>query len=214
MTREQVLEMVAKGEISPEEANGLLKKLERPRKAAWRTLLDPLSRASTPVSLAASSLFAVGGLGLSRLGIRFDGAFDLHLGAQPVPLWTALADQVVAWPVLAAVLWGAARLLAGQVRFVDFLNGVGLARGWLLVTAAALLPFADRMARLTPPAIDPSSVAVLVAIALPGTGLFFTALTLAYRTASGLRGARLAFSLVGALLVAEVVSKLLLLACV
>jgi hypothetical protein len=62
------------------------------------------------------------GLAVSRLGVRFDGALDLHTTKAPVALSVALLDQAVAFPLTALAFWISARIAAPRTRIVDMLG--------------------------------------------------------------------------------------------
>jgi hypothetical protein len=209
-----ILESVARGEITPEEGNALLKALERPRPPLWRWLLDPIELLSTPVALTLSALGALVGAALSRFGVRFDGALDTHHVPSGVSLTTALLDLLVSWPLVAVLFFAASRVLARQGRLVDFLAAVGLARIPLLLAGVALVFFADHLPRTAEQAMDPSQLLYPIifafVFALPCLAWFITLLVRGFRTASGLRGAPLVISFIATLLIAEVLSKLVL----
>lgn len=212
--RERILESVARGELSPDQADALLGSLSRPRVPFWKWLFSPLELVSTRAALIASSLVAGAALVLSRFAIRFDGALDTHLHGGAVPPPVAAWDLLVSWPLVALVFWATSRLIAKQGRYVDFLNAVGLARAPLIVSAVALTFFADVMPRTPEQALEPgrlvSTVVFALGFAVPMLIWFITLLVTGFREASGLRGIRLALSFLGSLLVAEVLSKVVL----
>lgn len=211
--RERILESVARGEISPEDGNALLKALDRPRPPVWKRFFVPLALLSTRTALLVSVVVAVVSLVLSRLQVHFDGALDTHFGDSPIALHVAVLELLVWWPLTALVFWGASYLLAKQGRFVDFLNAVGLARIPLVAAAVVLVFLADVMPRSPEEALEPGRLAYFVVyglvVAVPLLA-WSIALVTGFREASGLRGIRLALSFVGALLVAEVLSKVVL----
>lgn len=212
--RERILESVARGELSPDQADALLKSLSSPRAPRWKWLFSPLELVSTRAALIASSLVAVGALVLSRFSIHLDGALDTHLGSGPVPPAIAALELIVSWPLVALVFWATSRLIAKQGRYVDFLNAVGLARVPLIVSAVALVFFADVMPRTPEQALEQGrlvySVVFGLVFAVPLMIWFITLLVMGFREASGLRGIRLALSFLAALIAAEVLSKVVL----
>lgn len=175
-----------------------------PRRSVWR---DPFARYGGEVTTAVGVVVAALGIFVSRFQIRFDGALDLHTVSVPVPLRVAIIDQLVAFPLTALVLWAAARVAARHVRFVDMLGVVGVARGPAVLIALPLGLLASRSTTTT--TLSPA-LAVIVLAALAGLGSQIYLLVTGFRTASGLRGARLTWLFIGGLLLAETLSKLVL----
>ena len=166
---------------------------------------DPLARLSPAVACGIGLLASLVLVALGRLHIRTDGVLDLHVGRAPVPLSVAAIDQLVAWPLSALVVWGVARLLARGVRIVDVLATVALGR----VPHAVLgIP----LALLTPGAgvVRGPVLYLILALALAVFGAQVLLLGFGFRTATGLRGGKLAVALVGGLVAAEIVSKIVL----
>ncbi len=220
--RERILQAVAQGELSPEEGDRLLTALSRPRISLWRRLLFPTEHLSTATALGLGAGAAAVGLLLGLFHVRFDGALDTHHTSRPVPFGVGLVDLAVSWPLPALLFWGAARLFARKGRLVDHLAAVGVARipavlsGVVIAVLGPLMP--------PPPTVVPGEAitlelgawvmpALLIAAGtLPFLVLFITLLVTTFRTASGLRGARLALAFIPTLLLAEVLSKVALLA--
>lgn len=167
---------------------------------------NPFVRWGGERTAPAGLVVALVGLGCSRLGVRFDGAFDLHTQAAAVPLVTALVDQGVAVLLTALVFFGAARTIARQTRFIDVLGAVGLARLPLVLVAAPIA----LVSRTLPPGTLPGgpAAAAIVALSLLGVGLHIFLLVLGLRTASSLGGGRLAAIVVAGIVVAEIVTKI------
>ncbi len=215
-SQERVLEMVARGEISSAEGDELLRAMAPAarRPSVLRRLVDPLESAGAGVCLSVGAAAAVASGLLATLGVRFDGALDVHVVEQAPDLVTIALDQLVAFPLFAAILFGAARLGGGaNLRFADFLGFVGVARVPLLLLAGASLlaiprPVAQAEAALAGQ-VDLGLLFVGL-LALPLLGWLFVWLVTGYRTGSGLRGARLTLSFLAAVVVGEVASKVLL----
>lgn len=215
--RERILHAVARGELSAEEGDRLLVALARPAPPLWRRLLFPTEHLSTAAALGLGAGAAAVGLLLGLFHVRFDGALDTHYTSGPVALGVGLSDLLVSWPLPALLFWIAARLFARRGRFVDHLAAVGVARipavlsGMVIAVLGPLMP--------PPPRVVPGEAitlelgayvvpALLIAAGtLPFLVLFITLLVTTFRTASGLRGPRLALAFIPALLLAEVLSK-------
>ncbi len=214
--REQILEAVARGEVTPDEANALLKALNKPRPALWRWLFFPMEVLGTRTALLIGLVTAVGALTLSRFDVRFAGAISARHVAQDVPWHLALADLFVSWPLTALVFWLAAKLAGRRGRYLDQLAQVGVARLPLVTSMAVMVAFfvghipRDPVEATKMPALAWALVAGLV-VGLPALAWFITLLVTGFRSVTGLRGGRLALTFIAALIVAEVIAMVLLL---
>jgi hypothetical protein len=175
-----------------------------PRRSLWR---DPFARYGGEVTTALGVVVAALGVFVSRFQVRFDGALDVHTVSVPVPLRVALLDQLVAFPLTALILWAVARVAARHVRFVDVLGVVGFARGPAVLIALPLGLVAVHTSSRT--AMSPALAVILLA-ALAGLGSQIYLLVVGFRTASGLRGARLPWVFIGGLVLTEILTKLVL----
>ena len=182
-------------------------------------LWNPAARMSTGAGVAASVVFVAAGIALAPLHVRFDGALDMHVGPAPVPFAVALLDALC-WPITTTVFWLAARVFGPASRFVDHLVVVGLARAPQLPAAvASALILRGRIpedpAQAMALATDPSAMLPLLALSLvllPLVVWQFVLLIAGFRTASGLRGLRLGVAVFLAIVVAEVLTKIYLVA--
>lgn len=168
-------------------------------------LSNPFERWSGETTSLLGLLVALAGLATSRLGVRYDGALDLHVVGAAVPLGVAALDQLLAFGLTSVVLWGAARCVS-RARFVDVLGTVGLSRApavMIAVPLALLVPLLPH---------DPTrpSVAMLgiALVGIVGVVAQIWLLVLGLRTASGSRGGRLALTVIGGIVAAELVTKL------
>jgi hypothetical protein len=211
--QQRIAQLVESGRVSPGEARELLGAVEPPpRSLAWR-LLDPFESLDPRLGFAIAGGVLLAQLALSRLAVRFDGALDMHLVPAAPSLGVAFLDALVSLPFLCAVLWASARLVAKGPRFVDFLWAVGVARLPLMIGAIANRLLIDDPLALARSALEsqPDPALVWVAlITLPIVGWMFLWLYFAYRTASGIRGARSGLSFVLGVVVAEIASKAIL----
>jgi hypothetical protein len=210
--REKILDLVATGQLSPADADRLLKRADaKPRRDLVAWLFDPAERLGTDRALLVGlAAVILGGL-LARAGIRFDGALDSHDTAGPVPWTLAVADVLVAWPLTALVFWLVSFLVAKQGRLVDHLAAVGVARvpavltGAVLVLASALFPRPEIVPGKIPD-VHPLWLAFIL-LSIPFVVWQVALLYRGFRTASGLRGLRCAAAGVAAIVGAEIVSK-------
>lgn len=199
--------LVREGKISAEEGSRLLGSVEPSRRATGPSLLwDPFERFGGGTAVAVGVLAVVTSIGVSRLGIRFDGAFDTHLAPGPVPWSTALADQLVAWLLPALGFWAVARSFGRGSRLLDHLGMMSMVRVALVAFAIATFPLAKHAGR------DFGSPAFVVLIVLSlGFIVWLAALVFfGFRSASGLRGKRLGVALAISVVAVEVASKIVL----
>lgn len=221
---ERIDNMIATGRVSREEGERLRAAIDPEQAPAkrWTKVLDPVAHLPTGVALIASGAFAAFGVVLgTTLGIRFDGALDAHVGGPPVAMGTAVIEQLLAWPLMAAIAYAAARLAGAKsgTRPVDMLSAVGVARLPLALSGVLSLLLMPKLPADPDAAIKALTegsglirTLLVAGLTLPLIVLFFVLLVRGYRTASGLSGSRLAISAIGFILVAEVVSKLVLMA--
>lgn len=203
--QERVLEMMASGQVSREEAENLLSALRRqPRKERW--YLDPIGALSTRAAASLAVAVSLLQLGAFALGIRFDGALDVHLSGGSVSFLTGVVDWAVSVPPMVLIAYGMARVTHSDARLLDVALAVTSTR-WVLLLVGALALASPRNA-------DPTSPVLLVfAFAmLPMLALYLVNLFRSYRTATGLKGGKLWLAYSVTLLVPEVVSKLVLVA--
>ncbi len=216
----KVLEMVEQKKITAAEGDALLAAMRADGRFAPRLLVDPYERLTTGTMLAVGAIAAVlSAVAAVALGIRYDGFLDLHGPMGAVSAALAIAEQAVAWPLSAAVLWLVALPFARGARAVDFLAVTGFVRLLYLVFGAAIAlvaPAPEALAGVlrhatTSPALvlgDLASMIPVIVVGLLLAGWSITMLVFGFRHASGLRGGRLAGAFVAALVAAEIVSKL------
>jgi hypothetical protein len=207
--QERIKELARAQSLDPADAARLLDAV-RPassrRAARGRGLFsNPFDRWSGETTSLLGVLVALAGLATSRMGVRYDGALDLHVGPRAVPIGVALLDQALAFGLTAVVLWGAARSVS-RARFVDVLGAVGLSRAPAVLIA---VPLALLIPLLPADPTKPSPALLVIAlVGVVGVVAQIWLLVLGFRTASGCRGGRLAMSILGGLVAAEVITKL------
>jgi hypothetical protein len=128
------------------------------------------------------SEFRALGIGLSAMllcgalncfgNVRFDGAVDVHLAAEPVSAVCFLAEGFIGWLVLATLLFLSGLIFsASAIRFIDVLGNLALSR-WPLVfvsLAALVTPHQEVIRYLTGKYLHDLPLAV---IARPGIPVF------------------------------------------
>ena len=115
---ERIKELARAQSLDPADAARLLDAV-RPAPGERRGWLsNPFDRWSGETTSLIGAVVALAGLATSRMGVRYDGALDLHVVPQAVPIAVAVLDQLVAFVLTSVVLWGAARCVS-RARFVD-----------------------------------------------------------------------------------------------
>jgi len=206
-TAEERIKALAESKaLAEEDAARLLAAVRRDPASRASAARNPFARYSGEVTSAAGLVVALIGVLVARLGVRFDGALDVHTTASPVPLATAVVDQLVAFPLTALVFWAVARIVARHVRVIDVAGVVGLARApsVLLAVPLAFLRPAEAGAGMTP------ALAVVLVFALTAIGVHFYLLFVGLRTASGVTGGRAVATFIAAVVAAEIASKVVL----
>jgi Yip1 domain len=191
------------GVVAPGQAHTLLGAIGAGPDPWWKIVFDPFARHGGERAAAFGVVVSLAGLAASRLGIRFNGFFDMHL-AGAAPAWkVALVDQLVAFPLGALVFWAVARIAGGRGRIVDDVGVVGVARFPTVLTGLA----AWAVMGGSPGPLTGLRVILLVVPVLIGLGWTIALLYTGHANASGLRGPRLGLSLFAALVAAEIASK-------
>jgi hypothetical protein len=212
---DRVHAMVRSGRITAAEGERLLSALHTRRRElpGPRVLISPMEYLSTPTMATVTVIGMILGITVEYLGVRFDGAVDVHPSPLTPTFALALFDTVNVLLVPAVFCWSASWLLARQGRFVDFVLAIGVARLPLVVIgllAAWALPPWDVLSRQTLTSAPGGKVLIMSVLATPLYIWFITLLYQGFRSSSGLTGRRSAFGFVAALLGAEVASKVLL----
>lgn len=209
--RERIAELARAGRVSEEDARRLLASVEgRGRAAVASWLFDPFARLSTGAGLSVVAAGVLLQVAASRLGVRYDGALDLHVGT--APSWAVTFVEVALdLFATAAIAWAAARIAAARPRLVDVLVAVGVARLPLVALGPPLLWLLPDPETLRQQALSgevPGVALVVGLLVLPFLAWFFVLWFRGFKTATGLRGVRLWVASLSSVLVAELASKL------
>lgn len=206
----RVRDLVAGGRITIEEGERLRLALQG-GSGVPRIVRNPVEYLRPSHAMAAAFAIVAASLAISRLGIRFDGAFDMHrVGG--TPSWTtAFLDQAVAVPLTALILWIASLVVRRQGRLQDFVVAVAVSRLPLVLLAlwafVALPPPAELMRQATSGQVSLRVLLGAVSV-LPFTVWKFAWLYRGFATSAGMRGARAGVSFAVAVVLAELLSKL------
>lgn len=213
VARNRILEMLSDGKISPDEAEQLLAAVRGPSESFWSWIFRPMDRLQTPVATSIAIFAGAMQLVIALVfHMRFYGALDSQPARDSVGWAAALIDLAVAWPITALIFFATTRLFAKQGRFVDLLAMVGVARLPLLAAGAMVGANRELLFRSVEGSARGEVPAGVIIIALGATVLaawFITLLVTGLRTASGLRGGRLALAFLAALVAGEAISKAL-----
>ena len=207
---ERVHRLVKEGSVAADEGERLLAAMKQ---ASARSLLaqlfNPFERFGGGTAAVIGAIVSIASLGVSRLGVRFDGLLDLHFTSAVPPLRTSIAEQIACWIVPALCFWGYARTQSRHVRLIDFVGSIGLARLPLMLAGLVLFPLAPSHI-----SIPPKPTFALLALVFLTLGFVAANITLLYngfKNSSGLKGTKLVAGFVGLLIVGEALSKVVLL---
>jgi len=207
-----------------------------PRFSVSTALLNPSWYvAGGPALGLGLALILLGGLIGSFGSTHFDGVLDYHTG-RPAPLWLFLAEGVIDWLALAVLLYTAGRMLSRShhLRAIDVFGTQALARApYLLVALTTLLPGYQRsIARsienlrqiaagnagsITSMSGNSIDFSVFLAVGLFNLVMLIWMVALMYRAyanSCNLKGTRAVVSFIAAVLVAEIISKVAVIALV
>jgi len=137
---------------------------------------------------------------------HFDGVLDAHDG-RTGPLWLFFAEPLLAWGVAVVLFYIAGVLVSrSRVRFVDIAGTMPLAR-WPTM-GVALVCFIPVNIPRNPYDIQPAVILLGLAM-LPFAIWMIILMYNAYSINTGIRGSKNVWSFIIALVIAEVLSKLL-----
>lgn len=184
-------------------------------------LFKPFEKYSENRLLITGLLALFIGTGLAfLLNTRFDGALDIHYGME-VQFQTAVIDQALALVSLVLFLFLSGILVNPKTRFVDILSTVLIARIPLYLasllnlggyTSSAGLEIKQSMlhegSEISPFAIVLMVVSIVVI--LPLIVWSFVLLWNGYKTAANAKGVKAILLFIGAALLAEITSKIVL----
>ncbi|MCH8478779.1 MAG: hypothetical protein LAT56_12675 [Wenzhouxiangella sp.] len=193
-------------------------------------LLKPFERiAGGPALAAGLVIMTVTALLAWRAGLHTDGVLDLHFGPS-VPVWQLLLQGLINWLSLALLMLLMGRLLSRtRFRTIDLLGTQALARWpmligvlWLSIpgiagqierrTASLLEAVPDDPSQVIAPAEYLLEAMWLTVLSLPALAVLVWMIWLMYHgyaLVTNQRGQRAVFSFIGALVAAEIISKLL-----
>ncbi len=158
---------------------------------------------------------------------HFDGVLDVHTGKE-APTWLFFAESLINWLCMVLFLFLSALLVSrSQWRFIDIVGTQALSRWPTLITALVMLPHANRrfgeylMSKLgqsgaaaTINSTDAIIFVIAVIIALLMIIWMVVLMYKAYAVSCNVKGAKAIGTFITSLILAEVVSKVLILALV
>ncbi|MES2480238.1 MAG: hypothetical protein V4561_14205 [Bacteroidota bacterium] len=173
----------------------------------WEKLFNPFLRIAGFRSLwiGLVVLILVSGLAVF-CHCHFDGALDVHIGAKS-PTWFYFAENFIAWISLFVTLYVAGRFSSkSKIRVVDVAGTVVLAR-WpmiFVVLAAFIIKDTPITAHdITAPLIVFGFISMVFSISM--IALLYNA----YSVSCNVKGSRATLSFIIAIIVAETISKLI-----
>jgi len=187
-------------------------------------LLNPFDFIAGWTSLIAGVvIISLTALVCSLGSIHLDGAIDMHHGTEAVPLATAFAESLIDWLCIGIFFYIAGLIFSpSSIRPLDVFGTQALARFPVLINAGVLsLINAEKTEQYIEwkfmhkgEAVEPSNFEWFswVMIALVTIVIMIWMIVLMYRAYSvscNIRGTKGVLSFIGALLVAEIISKIL-----
>jgi hypothetical protein len=162
----------------------------------------------------------VGSLG----NTHFDGVLDVHIGWQ-APMWLFFAENLIDWLCMVSFLFFSALIVSrSRWRFIDILGTQALSRWPTLITALVMLPEANRrfgqylMSKfgqsgltVTINSMDAVIFFIAAIIALLMIIWMVALMYKAYAVSCNLKGAKAVVTFIVSLILAEIVSKVLIL---
>lgn len=156
---------------------------------------------------------------------HFDGVLDVHIGLK-APTWLFFAENLIDWLCMVLFLFFSALIVSrSQWRFIDILGTQALSRWPTLITVLVMLPNANRrfgeylMSKLGRSAeaatINSTDAIIFVIAAIIALLMIIWMVALmykAYAVSCNVKGAKAGVTFIISLILAEVVSKLLILA--
>lgn len=152
--------------------------------------------------------------------VRFDGLLDFHMALPPVPLWVNIAENLFSWLLFSILLLLAGKIISkSRPRCIDVFGTQALARlPYLFVSLAALIPGTRRFARelvAGRASLDQLSVdmAVFILVVVLGLLMLVWMIVLMYRAfavSCNVSGKAATLTFIVALIVGEVISKVML----
>jgi len=200
-------------------ATGNSQSASRPRASQW--LFDPFTfvAGGRALALGLVALVTAGVIG-ALTGTHLDGVLDFHMGPSRA-IWVVPVESIVDWLCLAIVLFIAGKIASRTAfRAIDLFGTQALAR-WpsvIVVSASAAPPFRRFFMDLVTnvmtghpmptPSVSEAVVSAFVALVSLAAIVWMVALMYrSYALCCNLKGSRAALTFVVGLLVAEAISK-------
>ena len=175
------------------------------------------------IGLLAMIAAAIGG---HFVKANFDGVVDLHLGKE-APMWYQISEPVISWLIFSMLLYIAGKIFsASSFRIVDVFGTQAFARIAMIpaipLSYFATLPLknSDLLNRLSNPShdlalssTDISSLITVGLLSIPALLFIICAIMWmykAYSTSCNIKGTKAIMSFIGALIIAEIISKVVL----
>lgn len=189
---------------------------------SWEVLYNPFRRLSPGVTLVLGVVVVLAlALLASQGGAHMDGALDIHLGAGAT-LPVTLMESGLAWLVLALAFWAAGAMLSREGRNpLPYFATTALARvayipAVLITSQQVMGRWLNRLVEVWPDgsmllhpeaAMNPAFLGLSL-LALVFIAWYIVLLVFAFKESSKLSGGRAAGGIVGALVVAEAISAI------
>ena len=203
-----------------------ISKTDRPAGKVGTALFNPFYYIAGGWSLVLGlGIIILTGVVASPGAMHFDGIIDIHAGPA-LPRWVFVGEGLIDWLVFGGLLYITGRLMSrtGKLRALDVFGTQALARAPLLLCALLVLlpPFQRAIAALNNMRFDEAALALrnlprlelmtLTGVTIASIFIMIWMVFLMYRAytvSCGIQGTRAIVSFIVALVVGEIVSKIL-----
>lgn len=197
----RIAEMVASGNLTPDQAQELLGALnETPKPSPFMVLLDPCERLTPAATVVAFVAMFLAHFGLTRGGYTFRGAFDMHFMPPAMSVAAALAQLAVVMCGTTLVFWIAMRLAGSTARLIDVAGVTAAYRFPMLLLGLITLPMKTILEEAD---LDSAPHIILAVFGIGTIAWLLVLLFRGVRWASALSGGRLWAVYIGGIIIAE-----------
>ncbi len=180
----------------------------------WNLLWDPFTRIAGWQAFWIGIVVVIISTILAHFGgLLFDGAMDTHFGI-PTTMTESLIVMGVSLLTVVLVMYVTGLIIAKNFRFIDILGTMTLARVPFLILAILSLfttfPEVEDIMRDPMIFLDYPSTILFMVIAVPLIVWYIALLYNGFKVSTGAKGAKLIIGFVVGVLVAEAISKLVL----
>jgi hypothetical protein len=182
-------------------------------KSAWNLFFNPFTRiAGWPAFALGILIVLLTGVTGAYANVTFDGALDVHLSENSIDMKVSLLLLAIDIVSIIVVLFATGLILSKQLRFVDILGTMTLARAPLLLLSIVGLfvtPVSSGEIMADPMAILHNAGLIIFSVMAVLVLIWFIALMYhGFKVSTGAKGTKPVIGFIAGLIVAEIVSKM------